>query len=49
MNQLAQAEDANVSVTIEVEATAEEGFDDVQRTITENAATLKFNDSDFES
>ena len=50
VNQLAQAEDAKVSVTIEVEATAEEGFDDdVQRTITENAATLKFNDSDFES
>ncbi len=49
VNQLAQAEDAKVSVTIEVEATAEEGFDDdVQRTITENAATLKFNDSDFE-
>lgn len=35
---------------IEVEATAEDGFDDdVQRTITENAATLKFNDSDFET
>lgn len=50
VNQLAQAEDAKISVTIEVEATAEDGFgDDVQRTITENAATLKFNDSDFES
>lgn len=50
VNQLAQAEDAKVSVTIEVEATADDGFDDnVQRTITENAATLKFNDSDFES
>ncbi|WP_419850048.1 hypothetical protein [Candidatus Poriferisocius sp.] len=50
VNQLAQAEDAKVSVTIEVEATADDGFDDdVRRTITENAATLKFNDSDFES
>ena len=49
VNQLTQAEDAKVSVTIEVEATADDGFDDVQRTITENAATLKFNDSDFES
>ena len=50
MNQLAQAEDAKISVTIEVEATATDGFDDdVQRTITENAATLKFSDSDFEN
>ena len=49
VNQLSQAEDAKISVTIEVEATADDGFDDgVQRTITENAATLKFNDSDFE-
>lgn len=49
MNQLAQAEDAKIAVTIEVEATAEDGFgDDIRRTITENAATLKFNDSDFE-
>ena len=30
--------------------TADDGFDDdVQRTITENAATLKFNDGEFES
>ena len=50
VNQLAQAEDAKISVTIEVEATATDGFDDdVQRTITENAATLKFSDSDFEN
>ncbi len=48
VNQLAQAEDAEISVTIEIEATATDGFvDDVQRTVTENAATLKFNDSDF--
>ena len=50
VNQLAQANDTKISVTIEVEATAGDGFnDDIQRTITENAATLKFNDSDFES
>ena len=50
VSQLSQAEDARISVTIEVETTATDGFDDdVQRTITENAATMKFNDSDFET
>ena len=50
VDQLAQADDARVSVTIEVEATSNDGFDDtIQRTITENAATLKLDDSDFES
>ena len=49
VNQLAQAEDTNISVTIEIEANTNHGFDsNLQRTITENAATLKFKDSTFE-
>jgi hypothetical protein len=36
-------------VTIEIEATAPEGFDDAKaRTVSENAATLKFEQSGFE-
>jgi len=50
VSQLAQAEGAKITVTIEVEAASADGFaDGVQRTITENAATLKFDDSGFEN
>lgn len=38
-----------LNVTIEIEATAPEGFDDAKaRTVSENAATLKFEQSGFE-
>lgn len=41
--------DATVEVRIEIEATTEEGFpDDVVRTVTENAKTLKFDQQGFE-
>jgi hypothetical protein len=40
---------ATLNVTIEIEATAPEGFDDAKvRTVSENAATLKFEQSGFE-
>lgn len=40
---------ASVSVTIEIDATAAEGFDEAKmRTVSENAATLKFEQSGFE-
>ena len=49
VNQLARAGGARVEVTIEVEGTSPEGFDEaVQRTVTENAATLKFTAGEFE-
>jgi len=38
-----------LNVTIEIEATASDGFDDARvRTVSENAATLKFEQSGFE-
>jgi hypothetical protein len=38
-----------LNVTIEIEATASEGFDDAKvRTVSENASTLKFEQSGFE-
>ena len=38
-----------LNVTIEIEATAPNGFDDSKvRTVSENAATLKFEESGFE-
>lgn len=38
-----------LNVTIEIEATAPEGFDDAKvRTVSENAATLKFEQRGFE-
>ena len=50
VNQLARVDGAHIEVTIEVEGTSPSGFDDaVQRTVTENAATLKFTAGDFES
>jgi hypothetical protein len=40
---------ATLTVTIEIEATAPDGFDDAKvRTVSENAATLKFEQSGFE-
>ena len=50
VDQLARTDGAELSITIEVEAESPEGFDDrVQRTVTENATTLKFNTTEFES
>ena len=50
VNQLARVDGARVEVTIEVEGTAPEGFDDAtQRTVTENTATLRFTAGDFEA
>jgi hypothetical protein len=50
VNQLARGDGTKLSITIEVEAEAEAGFvDGVQRTVTENASTLKFDSSEFES
>jgi len=48
VNQLARTDDTKLSVTIEVEADSAHGFDErVQRTVTENAATLKFDTTEF--
>ena len=50
VDQLNRTNDVQIQVTIEVQATSSGGFDDeVQRSVTENAATLKFDDSDFQS
>lgn len=50
VDQLKRADNAHTQITIEVEAISESGFDDeVQRSVTENASTLKFDDSDFQS
>ena len=47
--QLSRA-DADVTITVEIEADAPKGFDDgVRRTVTENARTLKFDTLDFEA
>ena len=46
--QLSRA-DAEITITVEIEATAEEGFsEDVRRTVSENARTLKFATQEFE-
>jgi hypothetical protein len=46
---LAAASGVTLKVTIEIEATSDDGFDDPRvRTVSENAATLKFNIHDFE-
>jgi len=46
---LAATPGAAVNVTIEIEATAPDGFDDAKvRTVSENATTLKFEQSGFE-
>ena len=50
VRQLGRAPDARVSVTVEIEATSAGGFDDdVRRTVTENARTLRFDTHEFES
>ena len=50
VSQLERTDGAKLSITIEVEAESPQGFDDrVQRTVTENATTLKFNTTEFES
>lgn len=46
---LGRADGAKVEVTIEINAEADEGFpDDVRRTVSENARTLKFETHEFE-
>jgi hypothetical protein len=48
VGQLGRA-DADVSITLEIEATADDGFsDDLRRTVSENARTLKFESHEFE-
>jgi hypothetical protein len=50
VQQLGRAADTQVSITVEIEATSKGGFDDdVRRTVTENARTLKFDTHEFES
>jgi hypothetical protein len=50
VQQLGRAPDARVSITVEIEATSADGFDDdVRRTVTENARTLRFDTHEFES
>ena len=49
VNQLAKA-GADVTVTIEIEASTDDGSpDDARRTVGENARTLKFETSEFEA
>ena len=41
---------SNVRITVEIEADAREGFpEDLRRTVSENARTLKFESSEFET
>lgn len=47
--QLEKAPGSRVKITLTVEANADEFTDNVQRTVTENASTLHFDASDFES
>ena len=50
VQQLGRARDTDVSITVEIEATSSGGFDDdVRRTVTENARTLRFDTHEFES
>jgi hypothetical protein len=50
VQQLGRAGDADLNITIEIEARASAGFDDdVRRTVTENARTLRFDTHEFES
>src|SRR5262249_54920141 len=49
LNPLGATPGVTLNVTIEVEATASDGFDDATvRTVSENATTLKFEQSEFE-
>jgi len=46
---LTRLQDANIKITLEIEADLPDGFpDDVVRTVTENCRTLKFNHQSFE-
>jgi hypothetical protein len=46
---LTRLQDANIKITLEIEADLSDGFpDDVVRTVTENCRTLKFNHQSFE-
>ncbi len=46
---LASVPGAKVNITLEIEATAPDGFDESQvRVVSENATTLKFEQSGFE-
>ena len=48
INQLGRA-DAAVTISLEIEATADGGFpEDVRRSVDENARTLKFDAHEFE-
>ena len=48
VGQLGRA-DAEITITVEIDATAEKGFsNDVRRTVSENARTLKFSTQEFE-
>jgi predicted AAA+ superfamily ATPase len=50
VQQLGRAQDAEISITVEIEARSTDGFDDdVRRTVTENARTLRFEAHEFES
>jgi hypothetical protein len=49
VQQLGRAADADVNITIEIEATSSGFDDDVRRTVTENARTLRFDTHEFES
>ena len=49
VQQLGRADDADVNITIEIEATSAGFDDDVRRTVTENARTLRFDTHEFES
>jgi len=41
--------DATITITVEIEASSERGFsDDIRRTVSENARTLKFGTHEFE-
>jgi len=49
INRESAREKAEVTITVEIEATAESGFDDdIRRTVSENARTLKFETHEFE-
>ena len=42
--------DVDVRITVDIESTAQEGFDEaLQRTIKENCGVLKFSNAEFES
>jgi len=46
---LNRADGSRVSITVEIQAEAEEGFpEDLRRTVSENTRTLKFETSEFE-